>query len=104
MFATGSHDGGVRIWTRLDDEQDPSHIADFTLPRSRSYHRAWEGEGPRSASPEDDDRDGGDGDGDGETNSMRSTRGSVITGGGGGWGHRKGPPRPLSFSSSESSR
>ncbi|KAF6743642.1 hypothetical protein DFP72DRAFT_1020164 [Ephemerocybe angulata] len=68
MFATGSHDGGVRVWTRPPDEQDPTHTADFALPRLRTFQNYQWGMGPRSASPVSVDED---------NNSVHSTHGSI---------------------------
>ncbi|RXW12920.1 hypothetical protein EST38_g12934 [Candolleomyces aberdarensis] len=81
MFATGSHDGGVRVWTRLSDElDDPAH---FPISRALRFDRL---NIPRSFSPDDDDN-----------NSTRSTQGSTNS-------RRRGRPRALSISSSASSR
>lgn len=73
MFATGSHDGGLRVWTRIPEEIDPSHTADLplTMSMSRAVRNYGWGMGPRSASPEsvgDDDEI--------DRESLRSNRGS----------------------------
>jgi hypothetical protein len=49
MFAAGSHDGTVRIWTRVNPDDHTDHISEETT-QTRSYREFLPGF-TRSASP-----------------------------------------------------
>jgi len=123
MFATGSHDGGVRIWTRLDDDEPPDPASSlvalgnlpFGLGPSRSARMGGMGrtfalpgmwDTVRSVSPGSRDEKERDED---DVDSMRSTRGGSSNRGDEedgsqekGRGRQKA--RNMSWSSSGSSR
>jgi len=58
MFATGSHDGAVRIWTSLNHSSQPSPYPEFTFQSEGGYGGTPRTRSPSIHPPENDNRIG----------------------------------------------